>query len=322
MGTGQVAMSKQVKAAALAGAVVLGVVVLGVLAVWLVPSWLTQHPPLANPSSQNKAVADARTGVIAFLAVLGGLGGLYYTSRTFRLSRDEQIDAQKHANETSRLNAETLRLNERGQITDRYSKAVEMLGSPSRETCIGGIYALGHIMLDSPVYEQAIVAVLSAFIRRNAKRKDDLSVPWPEDEAERDEVKPSFPIQAALNVLVNSRPQGTPPDLRDCDLRGARLRGGQFHGASFRRSYLYKAKFYGANLSGAALADADLTGADLRFADLNNSNLKGATLTRGALTEDQLEVVQNRGEINWVEREKGKHPDPEPGHGDHGPDPL
>jgi PAS domain-containing protein len=172
------AISKQMKTAALAGAAILAVVALGVLAVWLLPSWLTQHPRVINPADRHKAVADTRTGVVAFLAVLGGIGGLYYTARTFRVSRDAQIDARNYANETSRLSAQTLRLNERGQITDRYSKAVEMLGSPSHEICIGGIYALGHIMRDSPDYERAIVAALSAFVRRKAKRRDDLSVPW------------------------------------------------------------------------------------------------------------------------------------------------
>lgn len=331
------ATSRLTKTVALVGTFVLSVIALGALVIWLLPSWLAQHPLLSNPSAQSKAVTDARTGVITFLAVLGGLGGLYYTGRTFRLSRDAQIDAQKHANETSRLNAETLRLNERGQITDRYAKAVEMLGSQSRETCVGGIYSLGHIMLDSPAYEQAIVSVLSAFIRRNAKRKDDGTVPWTADEAERDEVKPSFTVQAVLNVLVRSRPQGTPPDLRDSDLRGARMRGGQFQGASFRRSYLHKAKLSNANLSGAALVDADLTGANLRFAGLSNANLKranladadllsadlkGARLTDGALTEEQLKVVRNRDHIFWVEREKEKDSDSEPERDDQGPDPL
>jgi hypothetical protein len=135
-------------------------------AVWWLPSWLTQHPRLNAPAERHKAAADARTGVVAFIAVLGGLGGLYYTSRSFQLSREAQIEAQKHANETSRRNAETLALTERGQTTDRYAKAVQMLGSPSNEISVGGVYALGHIMLDSPAYERAIVSVLSAFICR------------------------------------------------------------------------------------------------------------------------------------------------------------
>jgi hypothetical protein len=113
------------------------------LAPWLLPSWLTQSPRSASPSEREKAVADARTGVITFLAVLGGLGGLYYTARAFRVSRDAQIDARNYADKTARMSAKTVDLNERGQITDRYAKAVEMLGNPSYEICIGGIYALG-----------------------------------------------------------------------------------------------------------------------------------------------------------------------------------
>ena len=122
---------------------------------------------------------------------------------------------------------------EKGQITDRYSKAVDMLGNPTPEICIGGIYALGHIMRDSPAYTDAIVDVLSAFVRRKAKRNPDLSPPWPAAEAERDEIKPSFPIQAALTVLAEERPTSIAPDLRDSDLRGARLRNAQLQNATW-----------------------------------------------------------------------------------------
>jgi hypothetical protein len=79
-------------------------------------------PTLECSCRRHKAAADVRTGVVTFIAVLGGLGGLYYTSRSFQLSREAQIEAQKHANETSRRNAETLaltELTERGQTTDR-----------------------------------------------------------------------------------------------------------------------------------------------------------------------------------------------------------
>src|SRR5262249_32427222 len=90
---------------------IVGLVVVSFLslaALWLLPDWLTKDPRV--PSERYKAAADARTGVVAFLAVLGGLGGLYYTSRTFEITRKAQVANQSHANETSRLNAETLRL--------------------------------------------------------------------------------------------------------------------------------------------------------------------------------------------------------------------
>jgi hypothetical protein len=275
---------------------VAAVVVAGGLTVWLLPTWITLHPRLGNAPDRYKAVADARTGMVAFLAVLGGLGGLYYTSRAFRLSQ-----------QTHRLSAE-------GQVTDRYSKAVDQLGSPSPEVCLGGIYALGRIMRDSPRDERAVVAVLSAFVRRQAKKNDDLTVPWPEDEAERDDVKPSFKVQAALNVL-GEREAGdtaTAADLRDSDLRGARLRHARLYGASLRRSYLYMAHLTGADLGEASLVDADLTGAfldgaslvsaDLRRAQLTGADLTGADLTgalfsAGALSPGQQQTARNGGKI-------------------------
>lgn len=130
-----------------------------------------------------------------------------YTAGSFRLNRTAQEETSRRAQETASHSAETLRLMEKGQITDRYSKAVEMLGNPTPEICIRGIYALGHIMRDSPTYTDAIVEVLSAFVRRKAKRNPGFSPPWPAAEAKRDEIKPSFPIQAALTVL----PERTPP---------------------------------------------------------------------------------------------------------------
>jgi hypothetical protein len=306
--------------------IVLCIGLLAMLALWLLPKWLTQDPDLSSAADQQSAEADARTGVLAFIAVVGGLVGLYYTSKTVRVSRDAQISASKYANETSRLTQETLLLSGRGQITDRYSRAVDQLGDKSPEVCVGGIYALGQIMLDTDGgYEPAIVAVLSAFIRRNAKRRDDLSIPWDPDEAERDEVKPSFRIQAALNVFVRSRPSAVPPDLRDSDLRGARLRGAQLTRASLRRSYLYGAKLASANLSGASLhkadltkaeltnailvdadltaadlTDADLLGADLTGANLANADLTGARLIRGTLADAQLRTVRNSDNTEWV----------------------
>ena len=260
----------------------LGVALLAVMALWLVPMWLTEDPHVSSPSDRHKAMADARTGVVAFIAVLGTLVGLYFTAKTFRASRDAQIAASNYANET-------LRLSERGEITDRYLRAVEQLGDDSPEICVGGIYALGQIMLDSPGrYEPPIVGVISAFIRRKAKRRDDLSVPWDEDEAERDEVKPSFRIQAALKVFVASRPTAVPPDLRDSDLRGARLRGAQLPGANLRRSYLHGAKLAKANLRSASLEEADLTKAELTDADLTGAKLVNADLTNAVLTDADL----------------------------------
>jgi Pentapeptide repeats (8 copies) len=309
-------MPKRVGTAILA---VAGVVVVAGLVVWLLPALLTQHPHLATPADRYKAEADVRTGLVALLAVLGGLGGLYYTGRTFRLSKDAQIAERDYSQKT-------LRLSEEGQITDRYSKAVDQLGDDSPEVSLGGLYALGRIMRDSPRDEQAVVAVLSAFVRRQAKRNDNLAPPWPAGEAERDEVKPSFRVQAALNVISTREhcDLAAVPDLRDCDLRGARLKNAKLHAASFRRSYLFKAHLDGADLSEASLVDADLTDArfdgatlmdaDLRRATLTGARFKGVDLNRAWLTIGALGLEQQRAAVNtdkiiWVPLQTAKeHP--------------
>jgi len=291
----------------IAGAVMIVAVILGGLSLWLLPAWL------ADASPQGAAENAVRGRVVALLGVLGVLGGLVFTGMSFRLSSRTQAETNRHAVTNLKNATKALRLTQRGQITDRYAKAVEMLGDPSPEICVGGIYALEHILRDDSDYERAIVSTLSAFVRRQAKLDHSTPPrpPWGSEEAERDETKPSFRVQAALNVLSERATSGdTAPDLRDCDLRGARLSNAGLANASFRRSYLYKAKLHDANLQGAALRQADLTGASLRGADLTNANVAKAKFTRGSLSREQINSVRNGGQIDW--QEKSGTPD-EPG---------
>jgi hypothetical protein len=122
-------MAKPRRTILLVMAVISGIAVIALIALWIVPSWLTMHPHLSTPAQRHKAEADTRTGVVALLAVLGGIAGLYYTSRTVRLSREAQTSANRYANETSRLGQQTLALSEQGQITDRYSKRSSTWGA-------------------------------------------------------------------------------------------------------------------------------------------------------------------------------------------------
>lgn len=289
---------------------VLAILILAVFSLWLVPTWLTQDPQLTAPVDRQKAMTDTRNGLVAFLAVLGAMGGLYYTANSFSLSRETQKAARERDQATAINTAETLRLAENGQITDRYSRAVEMLGNPTPEICIGGIYALGHIMRDNPTYTDAIVEVLSAFVRRKAKKNLDLSPPWPAAEAEGDETKPSFPIQAALTVLAEQPGVSNVADLRDTDLRGARLRDAQLQNATFRRSYLHKAKLSRANLTDTIFVKADLTEADLTGAILHNTDLYEAKLTTNSLDSRQLAGATHKENIIWVDRPRSSDSSP------------
>src|SRR5262249_35281182 len=53
-----------------------------------------------------------------------------------------------------------------GQVTDRFSKAIDHLGSEKLDVRIGGIYALERIARDSPQEDHpTIMEVLTAFMR-------------------------------------------------------------------------------------------------------------------------------------------------------------
>src|SRR5664280_1223412 len=113
-----------------------------VLVVWSLPSLLTRYPRV-DAAARHTAITNTRTGLVATLAVLGAGVGLAYTARTYRLSRE-------------------------GHLTDRYTKAVEQLGSDKIEVRLGGIYALERLMRDSSTDQPTIVEVLAAYIRQHA----------------------------------------------------------------------------------------------------------------------------------------------------------
>lgn len=101
------------------------------------------------------ATANERKDLILTLAqLLGGtalLSGLYFTWRTLQVNRE-------------------------GQITERFTRAIDQLGNmdnsgnPRLEIRLGGIYALERIDKESPerAYHGTVMEVLTAYVRGNA----------------------------------------------------------------------------------------------------------------------------------------------------------
>lgn len=72
----------------------------------------------------------ARGRLLTFSAGLFAAGALIFTARNFTLSR------------------RAFQLTEQGQVTERYTKAIEQLGSEKLDVRIGGIYALERVARD------------------------------------------------------------------------------------------------------------------------------------------------------------------------------
>ncbi|MFC4585249.1 pentapeptide repeat-containing protein [Sphaerisporangium corydalis] len=223
---------------------------------------------------------QAATGLVVIGGVVFTAQGLWYTAQSLDASREAQ------------------RTTEQGQLTDRYTKAVEQLGSrTSVDIRLGGIYALERLAQDSPRDHQTIGDVLAAFIREHDP-KPEAAMP----------ATPATDIQAALTVISRDRlDRDFGFDLKNIRIRGADLGGANLWGmklngadlvgadlgyANLRYVKLSGANLVGANLNRADLVSANLSGADLRGADLVGANLGGADLrlVKG-LTPDQIRSV-------------------------------
>ncbi|MET8525181.1 pentapeptide repeat-containing protein [Micromonospora sp. NPDC005172] len=195
---------------------------------------------------------------------------------------------------TNEANREQQRLTAQGQITDRFTKAVEQLGQPGMEKLdvrLGAIYALERIMRDSTVDQAAVIDILAAFVRIHAPIERATALPTKPPVLD----SPTVDIQAALTVLGRrdvtrdgSSLDGltariTTPDLTETDLAGVNLSL-----ANLARANLTGANLTSANLSYANLTDTHLRFADLDHVDLSNANLAGANLTGANLTAANL----------------------------------
>lgn len=292
-------------AALLAGLV--GLVVLGAAFVVL-PGVVVDHDLAgATVPAQDRlnAVNNVRTTLLQLVGGLVVLFGAYATWRQLRVSQDG------------------LRATQEGYVTDRFSRAVDQLGSDKLDVRIGGLHALWRIAEQSARDREAIISIQAAYLRTH--------LPWPPSgaggPAAAVPVNDIAPLETraadaqvaltALGVLCQQREQSwvnlSFTDLRraDCDglwlpevnfdracmeaaglyrvnlvqssLVSVNLRHADLTTAILQRARCVLADLRGAKLVSADLRDADFTGADLREANLRKADARGAILHRADL---------------------------------------
>ena len=209
-------------------------------------------------------------GVVSTAAV--GIVGYFISRSTNR----ETIASARAANQSALEAADahvrqTLEAARQGQLTDRYTRAVEQLGSSNLNVRLGGIYALEGVARDSDTDHPIVLEMLTAFIREHSREQG----PRPGQRGQPPPVtRPD--VQAALAVAGR---RDVTRDRRPLDLSGAELA----HAKLPRHAGLRHAKLIGTTLTGV-----DLTGQDLGGADLTGARLDGAVLTRAVLRPADL----------------------------------
>ncbi|MFZ3493357.1 pentapeptide repeat-containing protein [Streptomyces sp. 5.8] len=210
------------------------------------------------------------------------------------------------------------RLNSEGQVTERFSRAVDQLGnSDSPSVRVGGIFSLDRIARESSADRPAIVELLSSHVRSHVARGSHTEAPdQSTDPGTPPTGQPSRPppdVAAALIVLGRIGRYGKSEiapgikasaldyaDLRGAILPYANLRGGYLRGVDFGRADLHNAVLADADLQEAKLQRANLRGADLRRVNqgvggrprplyLQSADLHGVILERAHIDNSQME---------------------------------
>ena len=141
--------------------VALAAVLLALVLAWtlFVPAadWLARHDVGSATGPPLQSARDAARGRLLTLgAGLFAAAALVFTARNFTLSR------------------RTFELTEQGQVTERYTKAIEQLGSDKLDVRIGAIYALERVASDSARDHPTVMEVLTAFICEHSHEQ------WPQ----------------------------------------------------------------------------------------------------------------------------------------------
>jgi hypothetical protein len=228
--------------------------------------------------------------------MIGGVAvaiGLYLTAENLRA--------------TQKATAENLELIRDGQISDRYSRAVAMLGDRnSLEVRLGGIYALAGIAERSvkdnsdkgkpEIYYWPILMLYTDFLRE----RYPWNSPWKGsgDFGGRPQTADSSAILASIGKLNGLVEMDRELDLGYTYLKQAWLKSANFKKLSIAYVNLQQAKFINVQLNGSNLKDSCLRQAefteetDLTDVIFIKSNIIGANFekTKG-LKLDQLRKV-------------------------------
>jgi Pentapeptide repeats (8 copies) len=218
---------------------------------------------------------------------IGGLALLltaYVGYRNFRIGEQNLKVAE-----------DNLKVTQDKQVTERFSKAIEHLGSDKIDIRLGGIYALEQIAIDSPEkYHWTIVEILSAVIREKSPRIVDIR-------KESKVTDPKVDIKAVAFVLSRRNVERDPQD-KFINLEVVNLSGIEIESSgNFDNCNLAYSNFTGAKLNGIKLRKVILTGSILIHAKLRGVDLSGADLSGKNLPGSYMGIYENGANLSYAD---------------------
>lgn len=270
---------------------VLALAALGLLTTILLvlPGWVVRHDLAGGhieATDRLNAVNNVRTTLLQTVGGAVVLFGAYATWRQVRVSQDG------------------LHATREGQVTDRFSRAVDQLGSDKLDVRIGGLYALWRIADHSVRDREAVISILAAYLRTH--------LPWPPQEpnapAADVSINAVLPLETraadaqvaltGLGVLAEDRRPDwlnvSLTDLRRADCDGLWLTGINLDGACLEAASMYQVNLSRTSMIATNLRHAELTRSNLRQVRCLEADLRGARLMMSDLSEADFSRAELR----------------------------
>jgi hypothetical protein len=292
---------------AIIAAVLCALVAVG-LAIWLIPRWQVDRWRRAGISDEEKL---AELGVQARSNITQALGGLALIV-TIAITAFQVNESRRAADAGQQSAARNFALAQRGQVSERFSRAVEQLGAtdenenPDPAVRTGALFSLMRIGIDSPDHTQPALLVVATYVRKFKKpaklRPNGCDADFNFTQAQPD-------IANALRFVLYRIAAKLKDKSEFLGLRGANLNGLALDGLilsgfdltriKFSHASLVRANFRDANLRQAnfertCLTDADFRGASLEGAVFRGAVLDGAKFTKKGRDQARLTSAQRR----------------------------
>jgi uncharacterized protein YjbI with pentapeptide repeats len=255
------------------------VLIVGVMffAYFRLPVWLTRQVQIQNQdkfldflASSRSSTATLLGSALTVLTALTAIGTVYATYRSYLTMQDKQL-------------------------ADTLAKATELLGSKELSSRLGGVYVLRRIALTSPQDREAVLEVLTGYVR-DAYNSTTMVI---EENTAVDVTCPPD-LKAILAVLgqihATSGKHKFDLDLSQAVLYGVNLNGSNLSGTHFQGTHFYSVDFIDADLRSADLSNCQFSRCNLQRAKLRRANLSGAVFkdTKGFAQEQLNEALGDR----------------------------
>ena len=248
-------------------AIIFFVVAIGVILVVLV--FLVDLPAIVDKETETTIISIVG-GVIAIVGLI-----LFYQ----RLKKqEEQIDLQR-----------------KQRTDDRFTTAVELLGSSETSARTGAIYSLYHLSIEDKKYRKEVAQILCSHIRSKTNEAK-----YQKEHKDR----PSNEIQSTIDLLLKNQDGNKGLYCQDfakeknfpqtnfeyaylikADFNRAQCQGADFSAAQFQEATFIHAQCQGADFNEVQCQGADFFDAQCQGANFNKAQCQGASFFKAQCQE-------------------------------------